>query len=78
MKNPNAVIGGGSGLGGGAIVVYVLSLFHVHVDTYAAGAIFVAVSAVVLFIGREGLAGLAETILHGNKPPVPPTPPPTA
>lgn len=72
-SNPNAAVGGGSAVGGGAIIIYILGLFHIHVDNYAAVAIAAAVSGVVLFIGREGLAGLVNTILHGNKPAAPPT-----
>lgn len=74
MKNPNAVIGGGSGLGGGAIVIFLLSLVHVTVSAYAAVAIAGAVTGAVLWIGREGgIAGIWNKILHGTTtPPAPP------
>lgn len=73
MKNPNAVIGGGSGLGGGSLVVYLLSIVHVSVSAYAGIAIASAVTGVVLWFGREGgLAGIWNKIVHGT--PVPPKP----
>lgn len=78
-SNPNAAVSTGSGLGGGAVVLYILGLFHLHVDNYAAGAIFAAISGLVLLVGREGLAGIVHTVLHGSKPPAaPPAPPPAA
>ena len=76
MKNPNAVIGGGSGLGGGSIVVYLLSLSHVSISAYAGVAIAGAITGAVLWVGREGgLAGIWNKIVHGTTaPPAPPKP----
>lgn len=66
MKHPNAVVGGASGLSGGAIVVYLLGLFHVHPSLYVAGIIFTAASSVALFVGRNGLAGVWNFLKHGT------------
>jgi hypothetical protein len=67
MKNPNAVIGGGSGLGGGTLVVYLLSIAHVSVSAYAGIAIASGVTGVVLWFGREGgLDGIWNKIIHGT------------
>jgi hypothetical protein len=78
VKNPNAVIGGGSGLGGGALVVYALSLVGIHVDAYGAVAIASAAATAVLWAGRieaaGGIAGIWNRIMHGK--PAPPAPPP--
>jgi hypothetical protein len=72
-SNPNAVVGTGSGLSGGILLVYVLSLFGVNIDAYVAVAITAAVTGAVLWIGRVGgIEGLWQRILHGNPPPVPP------
>ena len=68
MKNPNAVVGGAGGAGGGALVIYILGLFKVHVDVYAAGLIFTAVSSAVLWIGRDGLKGIIGSVWHGSAP----------
>jgi hypothetical protein len=77
MRNPNAVIGSGSGLGGGAIVIYLLSLFGVHVDSYAAAAIAAALTGAVLWVGRVeksgGISGLWNRLFHGATP-APPAP----
>jgi len=71
--HPNAIIGGASGLAGGALVVYLFGLEHVNVDVYAAGAIFTAASSLVLFVGHNGLAGVWSFVKHGSasapKPP---------
>lgn len=73
MKNPNAVIGGGSGLGGGALVIWALSLVGLHPNAYAAAAIAAAVTVVVLWIGRipanGGIAGIWNKYMHGKPAP---------
>lgn len=77
MSHPNAVIGGASGAGGGALIIYILGLFHAHIDLYAAGLIFTAASSLVLFVGRNGLAGVWAFLKHGtsgSKPAPPPGP----
>lgn len=66
MKHPNAIVGGASGLSGGALVVYLLGVFHVHPSLYVAGIIFTAASSLVLFIGRNGLAGVWNFVKHGT------------
>lgn len=71
MKHPNAVVGGASGLSGGAIVVYLLGLAHVHPSLYVAGAIFTVASSLALFIGRNGLAGVWRLVKSGTGPATP-------
>lgn len=83
MKHPNAIVGGLSGLSGGAIVIYVLGLVGVHPSLYEAGIIFTLISSAALFVGRNGAVGtwkfVRQTFLYGKKapapPPVPPAPP---
>jgi len=51
--------------------VYLLGLAHVHIDLYAAGAIFAAVSSLVLFVGRNGIEGVWSLVKFGKKPSTP-------
>jgi ABC-type enterobactin transport system permease subunit len=65
--NPNAVVGGASGIGGGALVVAVLDLAGVQVtNPYLATTIAGAVTAVALFIGRNGIVGAFRMIWRGK------------
>lgn len=77
MRNPNAVVGGTSGIGGGALVVFLLSLVHVSISAYAGVAIAGAIATAVLWVGRltrdGGLIGVWNRLLHGDPPPKPPT-----
>ncbi len=75
MKHPNAVIGSGSSLTGGALVLFLLSLVGIHVDNYAAAAIAAAAGGIVLWAGRQkgGLFGIWGRLMHGT-PPEPPAP----
>lgn len=65
-KHPNAIVGGASGAGGGALVVYLLGLLHAHIDLYAAGLIFTAASSLALFIGRNGIRGVWNLVKNGT------------
>jgi hypothetical protein len=72
VKNPNAAVAGGtSGLS--VFVVWLLGRFHVALSAEDGAVVAGVAASVALFVGREGLAGLVHTLLHGNKP-VPPTP----
>ena len=64
--NPNAAVGGISGIGGGILVVYVLGLLGVDVDQYAAAAIAGAVSTIALFIGKNGIKGALGIFWRGR------------
>lgn len=66
MKNPNAVIGGSSGVGGGVVVVYALTLVGIDVDPMVGAAIAGVISAVVLYVGREGVRGLFRLVWRGR------------
>lgn len=70
MKHPNAIIGGASGISGGALVVYGLGLVGVHPSLYVAGVIFTAASSAALFVGRNGAIGtwlaVKRLVLHGT------------
>jgi putative flippase GtrA len=66
VPHPNALVGGGSGIGGGLVVVYVLSLAGVDVDPMIAAAIAGGCSALVLFVGREGIRGLVRRVWRGG------------
>jgi hypothetical protein len=74
--NPNALVGGISGVAGGEIVVNIAKLFHQHISTGWGITIAAGVSYAVLFLGRNGLAGVWNLIMHGGKT-SPPTVPPT-
>lgn len=65
MKNPNAAVAaGGSSLS--AIVVWLLGHFHVALSAEDGAVIAGAVSAVVLFVGREGIKGAWKRIWGGQ------------
>lgn len=64
--NPNAVVGGGSGASLGLGVVWLLGKAGVSLDTYTAGLVVSGVSTLVLFIGRNGLAGVWRFLIHGG------------
>lgn len=79
MSNPNAAVGTVSTIGGGEIVVNIAKLFGWSISTGWGIAIAGALSGLVLFIGREGVVGVWNTVVHGSKKPpaVPPAPPTT-
>lgn len=66
MKHPNAAVAaGGSSLS--AIVVWLLGHFHVALSAEDGAIVAGAVSAVVLFIGREGIRGVWRRIWGGEQ-----------
>ena len=65
MKHPNAAVAaGGSSLS--AIIVWLLGHFHVALSAEDGAIIAGAVSAVVLFIGREGIKGAWRRVWGGQ------------
>lgn len=65
MKHPNAAVAaGGSSLS--AIIVWLLGHFHVALSAEDGAIIAGAVSAVVLFIGREGVRGVWQRVWRGQ------------
>jgi len=65
VKNPNAAVAaGGSSLS--AIIVWLLGHFHVALSAEDGAIIAGAVSAVVLFIGREGIKGAWRRVWGGQ------------
>lgn len=65
--NPNAAVAGTSS-GIGVFVIWVLTNVWPKVDlsAEAGGAIVGAVATVLLFVGRNGLAGVWRIIVHGG------------
>jgi len=65
VKNPNAAVAaGGSSLS--AIIVWLLGHFHVALSAEDGAIVAGAVSAVVLFIGREGIKGAWRRVWGGE------------
>lgn len=67
MTHPNATVGTISGIGGGELVVNVAKAFGYNISTGWGIAIAGAVTGVVLFVGRNGVVGVWQRILHGSK-----------
>lgn len=68
MKHPNATVSLVSGSGVGSIVAWLLDdVGHLGISPVACVAIGGAISALALFIGKEGLQGTWNLILHGSK-----------
>lgn len=65
-ENPNAVVGGTSGVGGGAAVIYLLSLVGITVSGYGAVLIAGAITTVFLFVGKHGIRGFLRMIWRGS------------
>lgn len=64
-KNPNAAVAaGGSSLS--AIIVWLLGHFHIALSAEDGAIIAGAVSAVVLFIGRNGIRGAWRRLWSGQ------------
>jgi hypothetical protein len=63
--HPNATIAGG-GAGAGALVIWAASRFGVTLTAYEGILVASGLSTVALLIGRNGLAGLWKTLLHGK------------
>ena len=65
MKNPNAAVAGTSG-GLSVFVVWLLGRFHVALSAEDGAVIAGAAASVVLFIGRNGIGGTWNRIMHGG------------
>lgn len=63
--NPNAATSLASTIGGGQAIVNIAQAFGWHVSTGWGITIAGAASYVVLFVGREGLAGVWHGLMHG-------------
>lgn len=66
IQNPNALVGGVGGIGGGELVVNLARLFGWDISTGWALAVAGIASYVVLFIGREGFAGVWSLLKYGT------------
>jgi hypothetical protein len=65
--NPNAAVAGGSGLLSIGVVWFIGNVWpHASVSAEMGAAIAGAVSAVALFVGREGLRGICRTLMNGT------------
>lgn len=66
--NPNALVGGPiSTLGGGELVINIAKAFGQNISAGWALTIAGAVTYAVLFVGREGLAGVWNLVKHGTQ-----------
>lgn len=65
-SHPNAIVGTVSGIGGGEIVVNVAHALGYSISTGWGITIAGAVTGLVLFIGKHGLAGIKARVLHGT------------
>lgn len=66
IKNPNALVGGIAGIGGGQVVVNIADAFGWNISTGWALTIAGAATYVVLFIGRNGLVGCWDVLKFGT------------
>ena len=67
MANPNAAASGGTGLVAVGIVWFLGNVWpHAAISAELAAGIATAASTVVLFFGRNGLAGVWAKIKHGS------------
>lgn len=65
-RNPNALVGGLSGIAGGQVVVNLAHIFGWDLSAGWAMTVAGVASYVVLFIGREGFAGVWNLLKHGT------------
>lgn len=82
-SNPNASVAVGTGTLGVGVVWLLGNIFHIEVSAEAGATIATVAAGFALYVGRVGLGGVWNRIIHGNKPPtpppvapVPPAPPP--
>jgi hypothetical protein len=71
MNNPNAVVGTGSTIGGGALVVLIASRFGVDLSTYEGIVIGGFLGGAVLWVGKldikeKGIKGALKSIWSGS------------
>lgn len=69
--HPNATVATGTGAVTTAIL-WLAGKEHWKLPEWGAGLVATGVIGAVLFIGRNGVAGAWNRLLHGNKTPVPP------
>jgi len=70
VANPNAAVAGGTSSLAVAVVWFLGNVWpHVALSAELGAVIAGGVSTVLLFIGRNGLAGLWEKIKHGSGKP---------
>lgn len=65
-KNPNALVGGLAGLGGGQFVVNVAQWLGWHISTGWGLTIAGGATYVVLFVGRSGFKGVWNLLKYGT------------
>jgi hypothetical protein len=64
-KHPNASVASSAGVGG-ALICWLLGHFGVDVSAEIGALIATGVAGFVLFVGRNGLVGLAHLIWRGS------------
>jgi hypothetical protein len=75
-QHPNATVAGGTGLVT-TVILWIADKEHWTIPMWVAAAIATGVIATVLFIGRNGVAGAWNRLMHGPaKPPAAPPAPP--
>ena len=65
--HPNALVGGGSGIGAGVLIVLIASKLGLELSAYEGAVIAGGAAAAALFIGRNGVRGLARIAWSGKK-----------
>jgi hypothetical protein len=68
VPHPNSTAAAGTS-GVGVAVVWLLGHFGVQVSNELAVVIAGALTTAVLFVGRVGIAGTVQRLLHGSTPP---------
>lgn len=66
LENPNALIGGIGGIGGGQIVVNLAGLLGWDISTGWALAVSGIATYVVLFVGKSGFSGVWNLLKYGT------------
>ena len=66
MKHPNATVGAVSGVGGGQIVVNIAKALGYTISTGWGITIAGGLTAVALFIGRNGIKGVWRKLMNGS------------
>lgn len=66
MKNPNAIVAGGT-IGPGVLVVWLLGHFGVNMSAEVGTVIGGAAAALLLFVGRNGLLGVWRRVWRGQE-----------
>lgn len=69
MTHPNAVVGGSSGIGIGALAVWLAGLAGLDMPPEIGAVVGGAVAALALLIGRQGIVGVWRRIKFGDASP---------